>query len=91
MNYYGAKQLVDGFRTVRRNTLQIAEDIPESRYAFAPIEGARTIARLLVRALIPGVAGGVGMDDIALASFDYSKLDRPGSGVRSSRRQWWRT
>ena len=48
MNYYGAKQLVDGFRTVRRNTLQIAEDIPESRYAFAPIEGARTIGRLLV-------------------------------------------
>ena len=48
MNYYGVQQLVDGFRTVRRNTVQIAEDIPEDHYDFAPTEGARTIAQLLV-------------------------------------------
>jgi len=31
---YGAKELADSFSTVRRNTLQIAEDIPEDKYAF---------------------------------------------------------
>ena len=47
MNYYGAKELVSSFRTVRGNTLQIAEDIPEDKYDFVPGEGARTIGRLL--------------------------------------------
>ena len=29
MNYYGAKELAESFRTVRKNTIQVAEDIPE--------------------------------------------------------------
>ena len=29
MNYYGAKDLADSLRTVRKNTLIIAEEIPE--------------------------------------------------------------
>ena len=29
MNYYGAKELTASFRTVRQNTIQAAEDIPE--------------------------------------------------------------
>ena len=29
MNYYGAKELANSFRTVRKNTIQTAEDIPE--------------------------------------------------------------
>ena len=34
MNYYGAKDLAESFRTVRRNTLQVAQDIPEEKYGF---------------------------------------------------------
>ena len=34
MTYYGAKQLADSFRTVRKNTLAIAEEIPEEKYGF---------------------------------------------------------
>ena len=34
MTYYGAKELAEAFRTVRKNTLQIAEDIPEDKYNF---------------------------------------------------------
>jgi uncharacterized damage-inducible protein DinB len=34
VNYYGAKQLADSFRTVRKNTLAIAEEIPEDQYSF---------------------------------------------------------
>jgi len=30
-NIYGAKQLSTSFRTVRQNTIQVAEDIPEDK------------------------------------------------------------
>src|SRR5688572_24908752 len=46
-NIYGAKQLSASFRTVRQNTIQIAEDIPEEKYTFAPAEGARSVAQAL--------------------------------------------
>ena len=35
MIYYGAKELADSFRTVRKNTILVAEDIPEEKYSFA--------------------------------------------------------
>ncbi len=47
MTAYGAKELADSFRTVRRNTIQIAKDIPESSYDFVPAPGARSVAELL--------------------------------------------
>ena len=47
MNYYGGKQLADSFRTVRKNTIQVAEDIPDDRYGFTPAEGTRSIGRTL--------------------------------------------
>ena len=34
MTYYGGKHMADSFRTVRKNTLAIAEDIPAQRYDF---------------------------------------------------------
>lgn len=45
---YGAKQMAAAFRTVRNNTVQIAEDIPEDQYGWAPASGTRTIQSLLV-------------------------------------------
>jgi len=47
MNYYGAKDLAAAFRTVRKNTLIIAEEIPEDKYSFRPAEGTRTVGELL--------------------------------------------
>ena len=47
MNYYGGKELADAFRTVRKNTIQIAEDIPEEKYGFSPAPDTRTIAQAL--------------------------------------------
>jgi uncharacterized damage-inducible protein DinB len=47
MNCYGGKQLGDAFRTVRRNTLKIAEEIPEDRYSFKPTPDTRSVAQLL--------------------------------------------
>jgi len=45
-------------------------------------DGNASVARLMVRRLIPGVAEGNSMDDIAAARFDYSKLDTVTSPVR---------
>jgi uncharacterized damage-inducible protein DinB len=47
MTYYGAKELARSFRTVRGNTIKIAEDIPEDKYAFRPAEGCRSVAETL--------------------------------------------
>lgn len=54
----------------------------EEPYVHHFPDGNASIARLIVRALIPGVAPGRGMDDIVTARFDYAKLDVPGSPVR---------
>jgi spermidine dehydrogenase len=51
-------------------------------YIYHFPDGNAGIARLLVRHLIPVVAPGSTMEDIVLAPFDYSKLDRQGSPVR---------
>jgi uncharacterized damage-inducible protein DinB len=48
MTYYGAKELARSFRTVRNNTIQIAEEIPEEKYGFLPAEECRSIAETLV-------------------------------------------
>ena len=47
MNYYGAKDLAASFRTVRKNTLTIAEEIPEDKYGYRAAEGTRTVGELL--------------------------------------------
>src|SRR5258708_30860477 len=47
MNYYGAKDLAAAFRTVRKNTLIVAEEIPEDKYSYRPAEGTRTVGELL--------------------------------------------
>jgi len=48
MNYYGAKELAESFRTVRKNTVLIAEDIPEEKYSFRAAPGCRSVAETLV-------------------------------------------
>lgn len=52
MNYYGAAQLAASFRTVRQNTIQIAEDIPADQYGFIPAAGTRSIAATLAHIAI---------------------------------------
>ena len=45
-------------------------------------DGNTSIARMLVRSLVPNVAPGNTIEDVVLAPFDYSKLDRADSNVR---------
>jgi len=51
-------------------------------YIFHFPDGNASIARLLVRKLMPRVAGGTSMEDVLLARFDYGLLDEPGAAVR---------
>jgi uncharacterized damage-inducible protein DinB len=48
MNYYGARELAASFRTVRTNTIAIAEDIPEDKYSFRAAPDTRSVGELLV-------------------------------------------
>ncbi len=45
-------------------------------------DGNASLARLQVQSLIPAVAPGANADNIALAKFDYSKLDTQSAPVR---------
>ena len=47
MLVYGPTQLANAFRTVRRNTVQIAEEIPEDKYDFVAAPGTRSVSDLL--------------------------------------------
>jgi uncharacterized damage-inducible protein DinB len=47
LNYYGAKELSASFRTVRKNTMLIAQDIPEEKYSFRPASDTRSVGELL--------------------------------------------
>ncbi len=46
-SYYGGKELAGAFRTVRKNTIQVAEEIPESSYGFVVAPDVRSVARML--------------------------------------------
>lgn len=48
MNLYGPKQLAESMRTVRNNTIQIAQDIPENKYTYRPTLDSRSVAEILV-------------------------------------------
>ena len=48
MTYYGAKELADSFRTVRKNTLIIAEEIPEEKYGYRPAPDLRSVGETLI-------------------------------------------
>ena len=48
MSLYGIKQLVDSMRAVRKNTIVIADEIPEKQYGYCPTPDSRSVAETLV-------------------------------------------
>jgi spermidine dehydrogenase len=55
---------------------------PKPDYNFHFPDGNATVARLLVRALIPDALPGTTAQDSVLAKADYTRLDRAGSAIR---------
>jgi spermidine dehydrogenase len=63
--------------------MDLGEDAEkEEPYIFHFPDGNASIARLLVRALIPGAVPGHTMDDVVTARADYSRLDQEAAPVR---------
>jgi spermidine dehydrogenase len=62
--------------------LGLGEHEKEEPYIFHFPDGNASVARLLVRALIPGAMPGNSMEDVVMARADYSKLDVDGAAVR---------
>ena len=52
MNIYGGKELANAFRTVRKNTIRVAEDIAEDKYDFLAAPEVRTVGRMLTHVAI---------------------------------------
>jgi spermidine dehydrogenase len=70
-----------GFKGIN---LQSSEDSPEQAepYIFHFPDGNASVARLLVRSLVPGSAPGNSMEDIVTARMNYARLDNADSTVR---------
>jgi spermidine dehydrogenase len=60
----------------------LGEHIPKQPYEYHFPDGNASIARLLVRALIPAAMPGRTAEDSVLANVDYSRLDRSDSPIR---------
>jgi uncharacterized damage-inducible protein DinB len=52
MTYYGSKQLADSFRTVRKNTIAIAEEIPEDKYGFKATREVMSVGEMLAHVAV---------------------------------------
>jgi len=80
MNYYGAKELAAAFRTVRNNTIKIAEEIPQDKYAFQAASDSRTVAQTLVHIAtstrIPSIIHGEKKLK-TLVGFDFMGIFQP--------------
>ena len=74
MTYYGGKELAASFRTVRANSIQIAQDIPESQYDFKAAPDCRSIGRTLAHIAI---ASGFQMHTHSNKIDDLKKVNFP--------------
>jgi uncharacterized protein YndB with AHSA1/START domain/uncharacterized damage-inducible protein DinB len=76
---YGVRQLIDGMRAVRANTILMADDIPESHYGFRPTPVSRSVAETLVHIAWLGAADRILHEEehlVTLEGFDFPALLR---------------
>jgi uncharacterized damage-inducible protein DinB len=77
MHLYGPKQLTDSIRTVRKNTILIAEDIPEEHYDYRPAADARSVAETLTHIAMVSRLDRILHEEqrvTTLEGFDFGKL-----------------
>ncbi len=79
MGYPGFKGMKIASRHHREEDEEEGEEEP---YIFHFPDGNASIARLMVRSLVPGSAPGSTMEDIVTAKMDYTRLDQSSSPVR---------
>jgi uncharacterized damage-inducible protein DinB len=73
MTYYGGKELAAAFRTVRDNTIKIAEDIPENKYDYRPAPDTRSVREALAHigasTMFQSIVHGSGITDMMKINF----------------------
>jgi len=62
--------------------LELEQEFNEGSYLFHFPDGNASIARMLVRSLVPGVLPGDSMEDVVTARANYARLDDGSSPVR---------
>jgi spermidine dehydrogenase len=60
----------------------LGEVTPQEDYHFHFPDGNASIARLMVRSLIPETVPGNTVEDVVTAKIDYSRLDQPENAIR---------
>lgn len=71
----------DGYPGVKKLGIPAHKE-PKEPYIYHFPDGNASIARLLVRKMIPSVASGNTMEDVVTAKFDYTQLDKPENLVK---------
>ena len=71
-----------GFQGIGLKPSAESRAVMDEPYIYHFPDGNASLARLLVRQLIPAVAPGRTMDDIVTAKFDYARLDQDRSATR---------
>jgi len=79
---YGSGDDYGSFSYPGFDGLGLPKHAKEEPYIFHFPDGNASIARLLVRSLIPDAVPGGSMEDVVLARANYAKLDDPGNAVR---------
>lgn len=77
MTLYGGQDLATAFRTVRKNTIQVAVDVPEQQYGHVPAPECRSVGQMLAHiALSPQMWEEIhGKQRVkTLVGFDFSAL-----------------
>ena len=83
---YGVKELVDSFRTVRKNTITVAEDIPAEQYGFKAAPDVKSVGEMLAHiAVSPGWQITVHSQRIAATDFAMFQADMAKPLLRSRR------
>ena len=88
MTYYGAADLARSFRTVRKNTLIIADEIPEQQYDFRPAPGTRSVREILAHMLVLSQAMFNGHAVRKITNFDGVDLGAVISQRLADEKQW---
>lgn len=78
MTYYGAKELEASFRTVRKNTITLAEELSHEQYAFKATPEVRSVGEMLAHI----AAGNAWQQEIHSTGVDFIDFGLFGSHMQ---------
>lgn len=68
---YGARDIAESFRTVRKNTIQIADEIPAEKYGFVAADGVKSVGEVLAHIAISS-GWQIDVHEQRISSIDFS-------------------